>query len=113
PPRWSDAGRSSARLARPARVRLAMTLDPPIVLPPPEMLHAVLFGDLIHSFRDDFHAAHHRLADAQIVAIAVEEHTRKLDGGAGLDVLVIDVDNVAFGDAILMRTIGKNSVHDG
>src|SRR5262249_18293705 len=109
--RGPDGRASADRLDAHPRVVLAVAAKALVVLATAEVLDAQLDRGVFQDLADDLDTLDGRPADAQVVAVAVEQHGAELDGAARLDLAVIDRDHVPLADAVLPRTVRKHCVH--
>lgn len=62
--------------------------------------------------RGDLAATEQRRADLDLIALAHQQHLVEFDIGADIGCQLLDAQNGAFADAILLTTRGNDGVHD-
>jgi hypothetical protein len=65
---------------------------------------------LLNHFAGDFSAGNQRITVCEVIAVGVEQDIAKGSGLASFDIKKIDIDSVAFADAVLSATCFNNCV---
>jgi len=95
------------------RVVLPVSLQAPIVLAAAEVLDINLLGGVIDDFAHHAHSFEEGLTELDFGPLLAEQHTRELDPGTFLGFTVIDADDIAHADFVLVGSIFKHGVHGG